>query len=572
MQWLMDLFRVDSVPHTVLLLGLVAAGGLAIGSIRIRGINLGIAGVLFSGLIAGHLYGQFGMVGQDIEGGLNAHVLNFAMEFGLILFVYTIGVQVGPGFLASLRKQGLPLNLMAAAIVLLGTLITVGVHYIGKVDTPAAVGLFSGATTNTPSLGAAQQALNDKLAADPSITPEQVQAMSRQPGLGYAVAYPFGIVGIILAMLLIRRIFRIDPAAETEALAALDAARRTSLKAMNIEVANANLVGKTINQIPALPELGVVISRVLKDGESAIAHGETVLNLGDVLLAVGEEKRLQELRDVVGVESKVDVRSLPSRITARRVVVTRSGVLGKTISELRLADRFGVMVTRLSRAEIEIPPARTRLQFGDTAVVVGEEQDIREAAGALGNEVKKLNHPQVIPIFLGIVLGVILGSWPISVPGMSVPVKLGMAGGPLVVAIVLSRLGHIGPLVWHMPVGANFALREIGIVLFLSCVGLRSGGRFLSTLLEGDGLYWMLMGALITFVPVMVVGLVGRWMYKLNYLTLCGLLSGSMTDPPALAFAGTVTGSDAPSVAYATVYPMTMLLRVLCAQVLVLLM
>ena len=294
MDWLSDLFRVDSVPHTVLLLGLVAAGGLAIGSIRIRGINLGIAGVLFSGLIAGHLYGRFGMVGDDIEGGLNTNVLHCAMEFGLILFVYTIGVQVGPGFLASLRKQGLPLNLMAASIVLLGTLITVGVHYIGKVDTPAAVGLFSGATTNTPSLGAAQQALNDKLAGDPSITPDQALAMTRQPGLGYAVAYPFGIVGIILAMLLIRRIFRIDSATEAKALAALDASRQTSLKAMNIEVANANLAGKTINQIPALPELGVVISRVLKDGESAIAHGETVLNLGDVLLAVGEEKRLRE--------------------------------------------------------------------------------------------------------------------------------------------------------------------------------------------------------------------------------------------------------------------------------------
>lgn len=572
MDWLIDLFWVDSVAHAVLLLGLVASTGLTIGSIRIRGINLGIAGVLFSGLIFGHLYGRYGIAAEDIEGGLNSHVMHFAMEFGLILFVYTIGVQVGPGFLASLRKQGLPLNIMAASIVLLGALITVGIHYVGKVDTPAAVGLFSGATTNTPSLGAAQQALKDKFAHDPALSPEQAEAMIRQPGLGYAVAYPFGIIGIILAMLIIRWMFRIDTPAEVQALAALGVEKDKSLKVMNIEVRNVNLFGKTINEIPALSHLGVVISRVHRAGESFIAHGPTVLQQGDVLLTVGEENRLRELRDVVGVESTVDVRSLPSSITARRVVVTRSGVLGKSIAELRLADRFGVMVTRLARAEIEIPPARTRLQFGDTAVVVGEEQSIHAAAAVLGNEVKKLNHTQIIPIFVGIVLGVILGSWPINIPGLTVPVKLGLAGGPLIVAIVLSRLGHIGPLVWHMPIGANLALREIGIVLFLACVGLRSGERFLSTLLEGDGLYWMLMGALITFVPIMVVGVVGRAMYKLNYLTLCGLLAGSMTDPPALAFAGTVTNSDAPSVSYATVYPLTMLLRVLCAQALVLLM
>jgi len=572
MQWLVELFRVDSVPHTVLLLGLVAATGLAIGTIRIRGINLGIAGVLFSGLIFGHLYGRFGLVGEDIEGGLNSHVLHFAMEFGLILFVYTIGVQVGPGFLASLRKQGLPLNIMAASIVLLGAVITAGIHYVGKVDTPAAVGLFSGATTNTPSLGAAQQALKDKLADDPNLTPEQIAAQVRQPGLGYAVAYPFGIVGIILSMLLIRWLFRVSLPAETSAFAAQLGDTKRQLNTMNIEVRNANLFGKRISQIPALPELDVVISRILKNGQTLLAHGDTVLEQGDVLLAVGERKRLEELRDVVGVESTIDLRSLPSQISSRRIVVTRSGALGKTVQELRLTERFGVMVTRLSRAEIEIPPVRTKLQFGDTVLVVGAEENIRQAAGALGNEIKKLNHPQVIPIFVGIVLGVILGSWPISLPGLTVPVKLGLAGGPLVVAIILSRLGHIGPLVWHMPVGANFALREIGIVLFLACVGLRSGEQFLSTLLEGDGLYWMAMGALITFVPLMVVGMIGRWFYKVNYLTLCGLLAGSMTDPPALAFATTVTNSDAPNVSYATVYPLTMLLRVLCAQALVLLM
>ncbi len=580
MEWFVHLFTRDSVAHTVLLLGIVAAIGLAIGSIRIKGISLGIAGVLFSGLIVGHFYGPGWWTPPPeghYQGGLNEHVLHFAQEFGLILFVYTIGVQVGPGFFASLRKQGLPLNIMAASIVVLGVLVTVGIRYVGKVETPAAVGLFSGATTNTPSLAAAQAALHDQLAkkTNPATgqpyTDEEIRTAVNKPVLGYAVAYPFGIIGIIVTMLLIRGIGKVDPQKEAEAIAALGARKSNGLSVMNIEVRNPNLYGKRIIDIPALPELGVVISRVAANGQAKVADRDTIIEQGNILLAVGERKRLEQLRDVVGVESSVDVRQLPSRITIRRVVVTQSPVLGKTVNELDLSKRFGVMVTRLSRAEVEIPPIRTKLQFGDTCVVVGEEESVKEAARFLGDEVKKLSHPQIIPIFVGIVLGVILGSWPVMLPGMPAPVKLGLAGGPLVVAILLSRLGHIGPLVWHLPASANLAIREIGIVLFLACVGLRSGDQFLDTLRNGDGLYWMAVATLITIVPLLIVGFVGRFIYKVNFLTLCGVLAGSMTDPPALAFANTVSQSDAPSVSYATVYPLTMLLRVLSAQALVLL-
>lgn len=467
---------------------------------------------------------------------------------------------------------------MAASIVLLGVVVTVGIRYIAKVETPAAVGLFSGASTNTPSLAAAQAALKDQStskinpATGQVYSEEETRLLVNKPVLGYAVAYPFGVIGIILSMLLIRFIGKVDPHKEAQALASLNGPKESLLDTMNIEVQNPNMNGKRIVEIPALPELGVVISRVLRGEQATIARRDTVLQIGDVLLAVGQSHRLEQLRDVLGSKSQVDVKKFPSQIVTRRVVVTQSPVLGKTVAELDLARRFGVMVTRLARAEVEIPPSRTRLQFGDTCLLVGDEPSIKEAALVLGDQVKKLSHPQVIPIFVGIVLGVIVGSWPMTLPGMPAPIKLGLAGGPLIVAIILSRLGHIGPLVWHLPASANLAIREIGIILFLACVGLRSGDQLLDTLMRGDGLMWMGMGALITIIPLMSVGLIGRFIYKVNFLTLCGVLAGSMTDPPALAFANTISQSDAPGVSYSTVYPLTMLLRVLCAQAMVLMM
>lgn len=556
MTWIQQLFSDPStVAHTVLILSLVAATGLALGTVKVFGVGLGVAGVLFAGLAFGHFKYQ-----------VDPHVLDFVREFGLILFVYSVGLQVGPGFLASLRKQGLPLNLMAASIVLVGVAVTLVIYFttMDRSQAPAVVGLLSGATTNTPSLAAAQQALKD--------VPNLPADAFKLPGLAYAVAYPFGIVGIILAMLLIRVFFRIDLKQEQEILTHLQNGQKETLARVNLEVSNPNLNGIALGNLPTLAGSGVVISRVLKGEQPRVAQADTVLSTGDVLLAVGPQAKLDELKVIVGHESKVDLRQIPSDITTRRLVVTKSQALGKSVQELQIGKRFGVRVTRINRAEIELAPTpAAKLQFGDNLVVVGEAEAIQKLAAEVGDSVKKLSHPQVIPMFLGIALGVILGSWPVSIWGMPAPVKLGLAGGPLLVAIILSWLGNIGPLIWYMPISANFALREVGIVLFLAAVGLRAGDKFVETLVQGQGVYWMLYGALITFIPLMVVGLAARLFYKLNYMSLCGLLAGSMTDPPALAFAGAMTHSDGPSISYATVYPLTMLLRVVSAQVMILL-
>jgi len=553
MNWLTQLIHGDSIAHAVLVIAVVAALGLALGSLKIRGIGLGIAGVLFSGLAIGHL----GIT-------ISPPVLEFAREFGLILFVYTIGMQVGPGFFASLRRQGLPLNLMAASIVILGALITVAISKLAGVPMAAAVGLFSGGTTNTPSLGAAQEALRSL----PGLAPH----LAALPGLGYAVAYPFGIVGIILSMLALRALFRVNLKTETADLLQSDGARPTKLSRMNLLVVNPNLNGRRLDHLPVLDSLGVVVSRICHNGVVSLARPDHVVHLGDTLLAVGNKEKLEELQLIVGEVSPVDLQTLESNLVMRQVIVTKKAILGKTLGELHFLEETDVAVTRVSRAEVELSatPDR-RIQFGDMLVLVGREDDIAQAAKTLGNSLKMLNHTELIPIFVGIGLGVLLGSIPLVFPGMPAPVKLGLAGGPLLVAIVLSRIGRIGPLLWYMPTNANFALREIGIVLFLACVGVHSGEKFFDTLVHGDGLLWMLMGSLITVVPLMVVGLGARLMLKTNYVTLCGLLAGSMTDPPALAFANTVSGSDAPSISYSTVYPLTMLLRVLCAQLLVLL-
>jgi putative transport protein len=558
MNWLTQLFRdPSSTAHAIVIVAIVAAAGLAIGAIRVWRIHLGVAGVLFAGLAFGHF-------GVDI----NADVLEFAREFGLILFVYTIGVQVGPGFLSSLRKSGLPLNLMAAAVVLLGSVITIVLWWLlmERAELPAAVGVFAGATTNTPSLAAAQEALKN---AAPQQQFEQLRVL---PGLGYAVAYPFGVIGIILTIVLSRTLFRIDARAEAEALEKLETAEREPLATMNLEVTNPNVVGVALANVPTLSESGVVVSRIFHDNQLALAKPQTVLSAGDVILAVGPRAGLEQLRLIVGPESSTNLKDLPSRIATRRVLVTRSDVLGRTVAELKLRERFGVSVTRIERSGIELPvTGAIRLQFGDRLTVVGNADSIAPVAAELGDSMKRLNAPQIVPVFLGIAIGVIIGSIPLKFPGLPSPVKLGMAGGPLLVAIVLSRLGNVGPLVWYLPTSAMLVLRDVGIALFLACVGLKAGGHFAETLLSGNGLTWLLCGVVITLVPMLIVAAVARLIYKLNYLTLCGLLAGSMTDPPALAFATTMTSSEAPSVAYAAVYPLTMILRVLCAQLMIVL-
>lgn len=553
MEWLTQLLTDGSIAHAVFIISLVTFIGLALGSLQFRGLSLGISGVLFIGILFGH----FNVV-------IDHQILEFAREFGLILFVYTIGMQVGPGFFSSLKQQGLKLNLLAALVVLSGAVIAVGLHYLGGISPSVAVGLFSGATTNTPSLGSAMEALRSL----PDISEEALKL----PGQAYAIAYPFGILGILLTMFLARAVFKISLEKEHQDFSAERESQQPKLSNRNIEVTNPNLEGKTLHHLPGTKHLSVVISRVLRDGELNPAKARFALKLGDVLHVVGIDRDLEEFQSIVGIPSPQDLKTLVGPLITKRMLVTKKAVIGKRIKELNLEGRYNSTITRVSRAEVEFSSAlNVRLMYGDTVLVVGRKEDLDGVAAELGNSAKQMNHPQVIPIFVGIALGVLVGTFPLHIEGLPAPFKLGLAGGPLLVAILLSRLGNFGSLVWHMPISANFMLRELGIVLFLSAVGLKAGHGFFHTLTEGDGLQWMLLASIITLAPLLLVAFIGRVFCKLNYMSLCGLLSGSMTDPPALAFANNVTKSDAPAISYATVYPLTMLLRIFCAQMIIIL-
>ena len=555
MNWLEALEKTNEVAHAVLVLCVVSIAGFAIAAVKIRGIGLGGAGVLFAGLFFGHF-------GWKIE----HNVLDFAREFGLILFVFTIGLQIGPGFFASLQRQGLALNVCAAAIVLGGAgLAALTVPLLGAKPF-AAAGLFSGSTTNTPSLGAGQEAISEV----PNATAED-KAM---PALAYAVTYPGGVFGIIASVILLGKLFRVKQEAELEAFENERRSQIVPLHRRNLEVTNPNLDGVRVNQIPGLHDQGVAVSRLksLGSNEIRLATDDATVQVGDILLAVGTEEALEKFQRIVGRVSPVDLMESPGRVEFRHLLVTRKEVLGKSLRQLALETLCGVVVTRIQRGGVEITArADFRVEFGDSLQVVGDAKGLDEAAALVGNSRKELAHTHFLPVFAGIALGVILGLIPIAMPGLPVPVRLGLAGGPLVAAIVLSWLGRIGSVVWYMPSGANLALRELGIVLFLACVGLKAGSRFMDTLLSQDGPIWLLSGLCITVVPLLVVGIFARIILKMNFVVLSGLLAGSMTDPPALAFANTLIKSDAPSVSYAAVYPLTMLLRILCAQFIVLL-
>ena len=542
------LFSPQSVAWSVFVIMLVAAAGLALGNIKLFGINLGIAGVLFSGILFGHF-------GLDI----NHETLEFLRDFGLILFVYSIGTQVGPGFFSSFRKQGLQLNLLAGAVVLGGVAVTLAAAKIAGFDIATAIGMYSGAVTNTPSLAAAQQTLG-------AISPEAVNNAS----VGYALAYPGAILGIILTMIVIRRIFAAQAAQDMLQVHSDKAA--SDLINVSIVVENKNLDGLKINEIPAINELGVVVSRTYHDGKLGVAHDDTVIHTGDILLAVGFHENVRKFTLVVGSKSGTDLKKLPSRIIHSRVIVTHKEVIGKTLAEINLESLYDVAATRVTRADVEFLVSDSYvLQFADNLVIVGEESAVAKAAALLGNSPKDLNHPQLIPAFIGIAAGVFLGSIPFSIPGLSAPIKLGLAGGPLIMAIILSYVQHIGPLNWYLPPAGNLMLRELGIVLFLSCVGLKAGGRFFETLLNGNGMYIVLFSFLITVLPIMIVGIFAKAKLKLNYMSLCGALAGSMTDPPALAFANAMTPSNLSAMSYATVYPLVMIMRIISAQLTVLL-
>jgi len=552
--WVFELHASHPVAYAIGLLAVVCVAGLLLGNLKIRGIGLGTAGVLFAGIGFGHL-------GHEMNQTVNHDVLEFVREFGLVLFVFTIGLQLGPGFFASLRQHGMKLNVLAAAIVLSGAGTAALAGWLMHLDFAAVVGLFSGATTNTPSLGAAQQAL--------ATLPGVEASRAALPALAYSVAYPVGIVGIIATLLIVQRCCRIDVAAELRAFEADQRRNVAPLERRTLIIENPNFDNVPLAEVPGRRETGVNISRLRSAGSDQVRtpRGDTVLHRGDTLLAVGTRAMLDRFQRIIGRKSDEDLLTAPSQVTQRRVVVTHQQVLGRTVLELGLEHLHGVVVTRITRADLEMSAVPDlRLQFGDLLQLVGETGGLDRATAVLGNSAKDLQATHFIPLFTGIALGVLLGTLPFAFPGLSQPVRLGLAGGPLIVAILLSRLGHFGSLVWHMPVNTNLAFRELGITLFLAAVGLKAGESFFATVFTPTGLMWLAAAALITVVPLLAVAVIARLWCKLNYLTLSGLMAGAMTDPPALAFASTISKSDAPSVSYATVYPLTMLLRILCGQ------
>jgi len=544
----------SDIALTVSVLALVAVVGLWIGNIKIRGIGFGIGGVLFGGIIVGHFVEQAGIT-------LSSPMLHFIQEFGLILFVYTIGIQVGPGFFASLRVSGLRLNLFAILIVILGGLVTTLLHKIFAIPLPVVLGIFSGAVTNTPALGAGQQILRDL--GEPFSVVDQM-------GMSYAMAYPFGICGILLTMWLVRLFFRINVEKEAQLFDEQAGSGHSHLKTINIRVENPNLNRMAIQDVPVINSDKIICSR-LKRGETLMVPSPaTIIETGDLLHLVGEAADLHNAQLVIGKEVETSLSTRGTDMKVERVVVTNEKVLGKKIRDLHYKQRYDVVISRLNRAGVElVASSNASLQFGDILNLVGRPTAIEAVASDLGNAQQKLQQVQMLPVFIGIGLGVLLGSIPLFIPGFPVALKLGLAGGPLIMALILGRIGSIGKLYWFMPPSANLALRELGIVLFLSVVGLKSGGDFVETLLYGEGLSWIGYGIFITGIPLLTVGILARIFAKMNYLTLCGMLAGSMTDPPALAFANNLHAtSGAAALSYATVYPLVMFLRIITPQLL----
>ncbi|EGD2952491.1 putative transporter [Escherichia coli] len=544
----------SDIALTVSILALVAVVGLFIGNVKFRGIGLGIGGVLFGGIIVGHFVSQAGMT-------LSSDMLHVIQEFGLILFVYTIGIQVGPGFFASLRVSGLRLNLFAVLIVIIGGLVTAILHKLFDIPLPVVLGIFSGAVTNTPALGAGQQILRDLG------TPME---MVDQMGMSYAMAYPFGICGILFTMWMLRVIFRVNVETEAQQHESSRTNGGALIKTINIRVENPNLHDLAIKDVPILNGDKIICSRLKREETLKVPSPDTIIQLGDLLHLEGQPADLHNAQLVIGQEVDTSLSTKGTDLRVERVVVTNENVLGKRIRDLHFKERYDVVISRLNRAGVElVASGDISLQFGDILNLVGRPSAIDAVANVLGNAQQKLQQVQMLPVFIGIGLGVLLGSIPVFVPGFPAALKLGLAGGPLIMALILGRIGSIGKLYWFMPPSANLALRELGIVLFLSVVGLKSGGDFVNTLVNGEGLSWIGYGALITAVPLITVGILARMLAKMNYLTMCGMLAGSMTDPPALAFANNLhPTSGAAALSYATVYPLVMFLRIITPQLL----
>ncbi len=552
MGWFENLFLGEGIAHSVLVIALVVAVGVALGKVKIAGVSLGVTWVLFAGIVASH----FGMT-------VSGEVQHFVKEFGLILFIFALGLQVGPGFFSSFRKGGMKLVAWAVVIVLLGVGTTALISIVTGTPISTMAGVMSGAITNTPGLGAAQTAYGDMHggAVDPSIAN------------GYAVAYPIGAVGVILCMLLFKSMFKVKFDQETAALAAASGEVHHTER-LSILLTNTNLVGRTIADAGALLVRNFVVSRVRhSDGVIEIASSGTVLREGDKLLIICDEADRDAIMTFFGVPA-TDLRAgdwvkLDTHFVSRSVMVTKPNINGKRLSELKLRGHFGINVTRVARAGIELVAApELQLQMGDKLTVVGTEESIGSAAAFLGNQTTHLRHPNLVAIFVGITLGVVLGSIPIFVPGMPEPLKLGLAGGPLIVALLFGRFGPRYKLITYTTMSANLMLREVGISLFLACVGLGAGGTFVDSIV-GGGYRWVLYGAIVTIVPVLIVAIPLRIWGRMNYFRLIGLVAGAHTNPMALSYANSLGGNDQASVAYSTVYPFTMFLRILAAQVLV---
>jgi putative transport protein len=548
MGWILQ--NAGPVAHAIAAILLVCMAGMAVGSVKVRGFGLGAAGVLFAGIVAG----QFG---QPVD----PDTLDFVREFGLVLFVFTIGLQLGPGFVAALRQQGLRVNALAAVVVALGAVGASVAGWVAAFDPAAVLGIFSGASINMPSLGAATQTLSTL----PGISPDRLAL----PALAAAVTYPTAIIACLVAVVVLQRAFRIDPAREAREFANEHRGRREPLERRTLVVTNPNLEGVHLDSIPGRLETGVTVSRLQQGGTVQVAANHLTVRKGDRLLVVGTPAGLDQFERVVGERSAQDLANLSGDVRFRRVAVTAAGALGKSVGDLDLNDRFGVAVTRVTRGDLEMTAAPDlRLQFGDVLQVVGRDADLDRVAAALGNSLKELNETHFIPLFIGMFLGIVAGTVPITIPGLPQPVHLGLAGGPLLVALVLGRFGRIGRLASHMPLNANLAFREFGVALFFAAVGLAAGPAFFRIVVSSTGVAWMLAGVCVTTLPLLIVGSVARAVWKVNFVTLSGLLAGSMTAPPALTFATEVSGSDAPAITYAMVYPLTMLLRVLAAQAL----
>ena len=556
LQWLKDLFTTtDSVAHIALLYAVVIAVGVYLGKIKFWGISLGVTFVLFAGIVAGHV-------------GFTAPlpILTFIQDFGLILFVFMIGMQVGPGFFESFGKAGIKLNALAATGILLNILVMFACYAIffdtsNPVNLPMMVGTLYGAVTNTPGLGAANEALQ---AVFPNGAPQIASA--------YACAYPLGVLGIIGATILIRYICKIKLEKEEEELVAMDEtnANKKPYK-MHLEVTNKYLEGKTLLQVHDFLNRDFVVSRLVHQGELCIPNRDTVFHLGDQMLIVCAEADQEAIMAFIGPKLDIDFEQSDQPLVSKRILVTNPSINGKTLASMHFSSVHGVNVTRVTRHGMDLfASASLPLQVGDKIMAVGPEDAVDRVANKMGNSIRRLNAPNIATIFVGVIIGIIFGSIPVAIPGMPVPLKLGIAGGPLIIAILIGRYGYKIHLVTYTTTSANMMLREIGLVLFLASVGIKAGANFFETVVQGDGLLYVLTGFLITIIPILIVGPIARIRYKFNYFTIMGMIAGTYTDPPALAYANSVCSKEAPAVGYSTVYPLSMFLRIFTAQIVVL--